>query len=377
MTSAKLQRIAQGLLALSLAIPPSYGQKGDGKEKHLLYVAEPGIRNYEEFGGVGVLVFDIDAGYKFVKRMPTWDVPAGEKPVNVKGVAASARTGRLYVSNINRIIALDLLSGRKIWDKAYEGGCDRLSISPDGKTLYVPQFEGPFWTVVNAATGSVITKIEAKSASHNTTYSLDGARVYLAGLKSPVLSIADAKTHKIVGTAGPFANSIRPFTVNGSDTLCFVNVNGLLGFEIGDLRTGKKLHRVEVQGYQQGKVKRHGCPSHGVGLTPDEKEVWVVDGANEFVHVFDATAMPPKQGVSIKLRESPGWISFSLDGKYAYSSTGEIIDAASKKIIAALTDETGRQVHSEKMVDIIVANGKVIKAGNQFGVGMVPGHVGK
>ena len=30
-------------------------------------------------------------------------------------------------------------------------------------------------------------------------------------------------------------------TVNGSNTLAFVKINGLLGFEVGDLRTGKKL----------------------------------------------------------------------------------------------------------------------------------------
>ncbi|MBI1787428.1 MAG: hypothetical protein HYR60_07750, partial [Acidobacteria bacterium] len=195
------------------------------------------------------------------------------------------------------------------------------------------------------------------------------SRVYMAGLKSPVLSIADAKTHKVAGTVGPFANFIRPFTVNGANTLCFVNVNGLLGFEVGDVATGKKLHRVEVQGYQQGPVKRHGCPSHGIALTPDEQELWVVDGANYFVHIFYATVMPPKQTTSIKLRDSPGWISFSMDGRYAYSSTGEIIDAASKKVVAALQDETGRQVQSEKVLDLVIANGKVVRAGNQFGVG--------
>ena len=37
--------------------------------RHLLYVATPGIRNYVEYGGVGVLVYDIDAGYKFVRRI--------------------------------------------------------------------------------------------------------------------------------------------------------------------------------------------------------------------------------------------------------------------------------------------------------------------
>lgn len=46
---------------------------------HLLYVAEPGIRNYEEYGGVGLLVFDIDQDYKFVRRIPTWTVPPLDK----------------------------------------------------------------------------------------------------------------------------------------------------------------------------------------------------------------------------------------------------------------------------------------------------------
>jgi hypothetical protein len=187
--------------------------------EHLLYVAEPGIRNYEEHGGVGVLVFDIDHDYRFVRRIPTWSVPAGQKPENVKGIAASASTGRVYVTSLNRMVAIDAISGKQIWDKTYEGGCDRMAISPDGKLLYVPQLEGPMWTVVNAMTGAVITRIETKSGSHNTIYADDGSRVYLAGLKSPLLSIADPKSHKVTATVGPFADVIRPFTVNGSNTL--------------------------------------------------------------------------------------------------------------------------------------------------------------
>jgi DNA-binding beta-propeller fold protein YncE len=369
MIKGQLRSVALVPAAFLLAPWITSGAASEGKEQHLLYVANPGIRNYVEHGGVGISIFDIDKGYKFVRRIPTWEVPDGQKPENVKGIAASAKTGRVYVSTINRMIALDAVTGKKIWDKTFEGGCDRMALSPDGKILYVPQFEGPFWTVVNAANGDVITRIETKSGSHNTIYGNGGAHVYMAGLKSPVLSIADTKTHRVAKTVGPFSNVIRPFTVNGSNTLCFVNVNGLLGFEVGDIRTGKMLHRVEVQGVKQGPVKRHGCPSHGIALTQDEKEVWVVDGANNFVHVFDTTAMPPKQVTSVKLRDSPGWISFSMDGRTAYSSTGEMIDTATKKIIAALEDEAGRQVQSEKMLDITIANGKVVAAGNQFGVG--------
>jgi DNA-binding beta-propeller fold protein YncE len=338
-------------------------------EQHLLYVANPGTRNYVEYGGVGISVFDIDNGYKFVRRIPTWDVPEGKQPENVKGIAASAKTGRVYVTSLNHMVAIDAISGRKLWDKTYEGGCDRMAISPDGKLLYVPQLEGPNWHVVNAANGNVVATIETKSGSHNTIFSADGAHVYLAGLKSPNLSIADPKTNKVTSTVGPFDNVIRPFTVNGSNTLVFVNINGLLGFEVGDIQTGKKLYHVEVEGYKQGTVKRHGCPSHGIALTPDEKELWVADCANSAIHVFDSTVMPPKQKQSIQARDCVGWVNFSIDGRIAYSSTGEMIDVATKKIVATLKDEAGHDVQSEKQLELVVANGQVVRAGDQFGIG--------
>src|SRR5882762_414078 len=94
------------LLAAIAAVTPTVS----AKEKHLLYVAEPGIRNYVDYGGVGVLVFDADNGYKFVKRIPTWNVPAGKEPENVKGIAASAKTGKIYVSTPNRMAGLDILT---------------------------------------------------------------------------------------------------------------------------------------------------------------------------------------------------------------------------------------------------------------------------
>ena len=341
------------------------------RERHLLYVASPGTRNYTEYGGVGVLVFDIDSGYKFVRRIPTWPMVEG-KAENVKGIAASARTGRIYVTSLTHVIAIDAVSGKTIWDRPYEGGTDRLAISPSGRELYVPQFEGPSWHVVDAENGDVLSTIETRSGSHNTIYAPDGKHVYLAGLKSATLSVVDPAQRRVTSVVGPFENVIRPFTVNGAGTLVFVNVNDLLGFEVGDLRTGKVLHRVEVAGYIKGPVKRHGCPAHGIALTPDERELWLADCANSAIHVFDATSMPPKQVADLPMRDCVGWVSFSMDGKTAYSSTGEMIDVATRKVIATLTDEMGRAVQSEKMLDLVIADGKVVRAGNQFGVGARP-----
>jgi DNA-binding beta-propeller fold protein YncE len=357
------------LASFALAIGAAEHSAGD--ERRYLYVATPGVRNYLEFGGHGVLVFDIDNGHKFVKRILSSGFDAKGAPLNVKGICASAQTKRLYVGTTVTLMCFDLLTEKILWEKPYEGGCDRMAIAPDGKFIYMPSLEKDHWHVLNALTGDVVSKIVPKSGSHNTVYGPNGKEAYLAGLKSPFLTVADTKTHLTARTVGPFSHSIRPFTVNGSQTLVFVNLNELLGFEVGDLVTGKKLHRVEVQGFEKGPVKRHGCPSHGIGLTPDEKEIWVADAFNQRMHVFDATVMPPKQLVSLKVREEPGWVTFSIDGKYGYPSTGEVIEVATHKTVTTLQDEKGGNVMSEKMLEIDFKGGQPVRNGDQFGIGGV------
>jgi hypothetical protein len=339
--------------------------------RRLLYVAEPGIRDYLEYGGHGLLVFDIDHGHKFVKRIPTAGLDAKGKPLNVKGVCANAATKRIYISTTQQLMCLDLVTEKLLWEKTFDRGCDRMSITPDGGLIFLPSFEGPLWYVVRAEDGEELGRIAPDSGAHNTVAGLNGKEAYLAGLKSPLLTVADTGSHRAIRTVGPFSASIRPFTVNGRQTLCFVNVNELLGFEIGDLVSGRKLHRVEVQGFKKGPTKRHGCPSHGIGLTPDENELWLTDSFNTRLHIFDATAMPPVQVASIVLRDEPGWVTFSIDGQYAYPSTGEVIDTKTRKIVALLKDEMGRDVQSEKMVELDFKGDDPVAAGDQFGLGRV------
>ena len=348
---------------------PSPQASRAASDRHLLYVATPGIRNYLEFGGHGLLVFDIDGGHRFVKRIKTSGFDKEGKPLNVKGIVANAKTGRVYISTTETLQCIDLVTEKILWEKPYKDGTDRMALTPDGKVIYQPSFEKDYWHVVDAMTGELIKELVLKSGAHNTVIGLDGKWAYLAGLKSPMLSIADTSKHEVTRTAGPFGNVIRPFTINGAQTLVYVNVNDLLGFEIGDLRTGRLLHRVEVPGFEKGPVKRHGCPSHGVGLTPDEKEVWISDAFNQRIHIFDNTLMPPKLVTSLAVREQPGWVTFSIDGKYGYPSTGEVVDVKTHKLITALADEKGGPVHSEKMLEIDFKDGKPVRTGDQFGLG--------
>jgi len=397
-TSASLSqpnRILKVVILIAVLGPSILGVQAGGPAAQLseketeirryLYVAVPGLRRYLEHGGHGLLVFDIDNHYRFVKRIPvagllrkdTHDAhgqitPAGQ-PSNVKGIAVSLATNSVYISNLETMQRIDLAKEDVVWEKEYEGGADRMAISPDGKLIFLPSLEKEHWHVVDAESGEVVHRIESgNSGAHNTIAGPSGRKVYLGGLRTNSLGVIDAKTFQLLKQVGPLGGPVRPFTINSDETLAYINVNGLLGFEIANLETGKLLYRIDVtrEGFEARPPLRHGVFSHGVGLTPDETEVWAADGANERLHIYDNTVMPPVYKESIKLRKQPGWITFSLDGQHAYAPTGEIIDVATRKIIAQLTDETGALIKSEKMVEIHLTEDKrAIRAGDQFGIG--------
>ena len=129
--------------------------------------------------------------------------------------------------------------------------------------------------------------------------------------------VADPATHTVVQQVGPFSD-VDPAVHDQRRADPVLRERQRAAW----IRSRRSQDREETaprrsQGYSKGPVKRHGCPSHGVALTPDERELWLADGANSAIHIFDARVMPPKQVASIKVRDQPGWITFSMDGRHA------------------------------------------------------------
>jgi hypothetical protein len=145
--------------------------------QRLLYAGVPGVGNAVDHGGIGILVFDIDHGYKFIKRIPTWSSSDG-RAEGVRGIAAAAAAGRLFVSTSRRLAAIDLATDKVVWEQNFGGKCcDRMAISPDGSTLYVPAAGAPKWYVVNAADGALIATVDKEgSRTTRSTRTMAGMR---------------------------------------------------------------------------------------------------------------------------------------------------------------------------------------------------------
>jgi hypothetical protein len=92
------------LLTVARGVPVLAADHPETSERKLLYVAAPGIRNYLEYGGHGILVYDINDHHKFLKRFASAGVDEKGQPLNIKGIAACAKTQRLYATTTRTLM---------------------------------------------------------------------------------------------------------------------------------------------------------------------------------------------------------------------------------------------------------------------------------
>jgi len=357
------------------------------RARDLIYVALPGGSSDEPAStvrtGEGVLILDAKADYAVVKRIPIQNLPGPLAPEEVSAMMANPVTNMVYLSTRGHLIAMDLATDKIVWNKTYEPGtcCERGQITPDGLTLEVGSNLKDFHYVLDAKTGDVKGKIPTPKSmfNHNMNMSPDGKTVFDApnGITMTVADMASMKpTHTIT-----FDDHIRVFVINHDASRVYANLNNLLGFEIADAKTGKIVKRVEAPG-EMWKAKwadpnqhfyGHGAPQHGLALTPDESEMWVPDSINNQMLIYnnagqDDWKLDPSK--TIKLAHASNWITMGLDGKIALSSSGDVIDVKSHRIVGQLKDEYGNLIHSEKFLELAFDNkGHLMRTVNQFAIG--------
>lgn len=321
-------------------------------------------------------VRDIDASHR---KLRTIELPGSG---GFKGIAVSVPLGLLYLTSHLRdeLIAFDLVTEQIRWRKRYAAYADSPALTPDGRTLYVPFRHAGEWWAIDAETGKPLARIVTGRGAvyerdpikdfgpHNTVGSRDGSRMYLAAMTIPHVFVVDTRSHAVVSKIGPFSRGVRPFALTEDGALLFANVDGLLGFEVADTRTGQVLHRVQAQTPKERRaqvstrVGHHHTPSHGIAVRPGTTEVWVSDDVHGYLYVYDFATLPPRLVASVPLfkkpsdQRQPGWISFSIDGRFAYPSCNVVVDAAARRVIDRIDT-------SERLIEVQLQAGRVVRAG--------------
>jgi hypothetical protein len=360
--------------ALSAASATVTGSEG---VQHLEYVFEDGL----------ISVYDIDNAFKLVKTISLPQTNEG-----VRGATVAPSTHMLFISyggdgtGFNgSVLAYDLVAERVVWTVHLNTGIDSGQVSPDGTLLYMPTGENTasgIWNVLSTADGSLLKTIAGGAGAHNTVVSSDGRYVYLGGRSYNYLDIYDTATEQ-VRKIGPLASGVRPFTVNGSNTLAFTTATGHDGFQVSSVVSGKVLFTVSF-----GLVPPefpYTAPSHGASLSPDEKELYVTDSVNKVVRIEDvsgvAEGIAPSEVAAIPVAgltgtETPcaydcgrdGWVQGSIDGRYVFvGDSGDVIETATRTVVATLPT----LLNTRKSLEVEWASGVPVATSGRTGVGQV------
>jgi DNA-binding beta-propeller fold protein YncE len=333
------------------------------------------IRHLEYVFNAGeVDVYDIDHDNSFVRKLRLPQVG------RVVGVVASPVTSTLYVAytstaGVGSMLAYDLRRDRIIWRRVYRY-LDSMAISPNGRRIYMPAGENSGsgkWYVLSASTGAAVGSIDAGSGAHNTIMGPDGKYVYLGGVDFPYLDVASTASNQVVKRIGPLnPPGVRPFTINGSQTLAFTTSRSFLGFQVSSIKTGKVLYSVAPPGFSFNPATFGRTPDHGISLSPDERELYLIDTPNGYVHVFDVSGLPgtPPHDISdIRLAHPPpndGWLQHSRDGHYVYvGRAGDVIDTRLRKVVAFLPPLQ----NTADFLEIDWQGGRPVAATSRYGVG--------
>ena len=310
----------------------------------------------------------------------------------VRGLDVDVKRHVLYIAyggdggnnGTGSLLKYDLLTDRVIWQKDYPVGIDSFGLTPDGTTIFMPGGEGeaaPWWYVIKTATGRVVARIDGGSYPHNTVVSLDGKRAYLGPRGDPRVTVVDAHTYKVIRQIGPLRESERPFTINGEQTLAYMTQSLHRGFQVGSIRTGKVLYTVDfgpLGDYQNS------APSHGVSLSPNEKNLWVIDSPANLIRVFDVSRVParaPRQIAALPVENDrgveegcaydcfrSGWVQHTLDGKYVYvGDTGDFFTTKPPTLAGYLPPLRNTRKH----IEIDWRNGKPVATSTRQGLGRV------
>jgi DNA-binding beta-propeller fold protein YncE len=228
-----------------------------------------------------------------------------------------------------------------------------IECTPDGKWIYVPCADGQ-WHVVDGHQRRAHTTIRTGGRPHNTVVSPDGKRMYLSPMGYPhAVTVVDIEAgHKVIGEI-PFRDVTRPPAITADERLFFQNIDNMLGFQVADIGSRRVIKTIEhfIPEQRRGEWSR----SHGLGIRPDQQEIWSCNVEHHLVHVHEMTSGNYKEMASITLPGPVYWLSFSPDSKYCFVSVRSkrqvaVIDCVSKNLVTML--DAGQAVKRTQVVGV-------------------------
>lgn len=275
------------------------------------------------------------------------------------GIGFSPEGSRLYVSNEAESVldVVDRRSGAILKKIPLTGRPNNIAITKDGGRVLVGIRSLPgVVDVIDTTTLARARSIPVNESVHNVFVTPDGKYAVSGSIESKTATVIDLQTERAVWEL-KFDSSVRPmaFEANpdGSTRRIFVQLSGLNGFAVVDFAKQTEVARVKLPDHPGGfgmAEGRTGTPSHGIGVSPDGKYLWVNSTFANAVFKYSLPELsllgyvalpevhPLGRGASGSV---PEWITFTPDSKRVYVSNSanrsvSAIDTQAMKVVAII-----------------------------------------
>jgi YVTN family beta-propeller protein len=197
--------------------------------------------------------------------------------------------------------------------------------------------------------------VPVNGRQHNVYVTPDGKYSVSGSTRTGVISVVDLQTEQPAWEVKLDAG-IRPMTFevnpDGSTRRVYAQLSNLNGFAVVDFAARKEVDRIKLPDDPTGygaQENRLGSPSHGIGVAPDGKTLWVTSLSANAVFVYALPDLKPQghvalpelklKGFSQPLGALPNWVTFTPDSKLIYVSNSGIksvsaINTSAMKVVA-------------------------------------------
>jgi YVTN family beta-propeller protein len=292
--------------------------------------------------------------------------PATNKVVQVirgielpHGVNFSSDGKRVYVSNESESVldVVDRESGQVVKKIPLSARPNNITVTKDGRRVLVGIRALPGAVdLIDTTSLTRIKTIPLNRSVHNIYVTPDGKYAVAGSIESKSATVIDLQTDQVAWEV-KFDNGVRPMTFDtnpdGSTYRIFVQLSNVNGFAVVDFAKHTEVARIKLPDQPNGfgvVEARLGTPSHGIGVAPDGKSLWVNSTVANAVFVYSLpdlnligySALPevhpldhaPTGGV-------PEWITFTPDSKLVYISNSaarsvSAIDTKTLKAVAVI-----------------------------------------
>lgn len=236
------------------------------------------------------------------------------------GIVASPDGRMLYITleTSNEVIQVDVASHQVLARVQVGPVPNEPTLSLDGRYLFVPQRGGDQADVVDTQSMTVVKTLATGSRGHNAYTSFDGKSVFVTSMGDHLISeidVASLQVKRQIAVGGV----PRPVSLTKDGDLAYVALSGLIGFVTVDLGLGEVIHRVELPIPDGTPVPPLDTYTHGLLLTPDERELWVAAYATDTVYAYLMPERQPLAAVPV-LGGGPHWFTLHPDGEPLYVS---------------------------------------------------------